>query len=150
MFSVNLDEALGTRRSGRLSKAYQLLHVSPDLCHRLTWPLLNLLRAMREHAKELGTAPNLAPLDPENFHSSRGRRAALINDLISRDAVYYDLNTCLREAAVLLKSFRPVLPASQLPRFIDGLRNCSFPPPPFSPLVPRYLAHRRMAVLKGQ
>jgi hypothetical protein len=38
LFSVNLDEALGTRRSGRLSKAYQLLHVSPDLCHRLTCP----------------------------------------------------------------------------------------------------------------
>ena len=186
MFSVNLDEALGMRRTGRLSKAYQLLHVSPDLCHRLAGPLLNSLRAMREHAKEFGTAPNLAPLDPENFHSSRGQRAALINALISRvvtrrsqflhkvnalselvagldkafgagaellgnegsirpdrdwarlDAVHYDLNTCLREAAVLLKSFLHVLPAGQLPRLVDGLRKCSFPLP-FSQLVPGIL-----------
>jgi len=50
-------------------------------------------------------------------------------------AVHYDLNTCLREAAVLLKSFLYVLPASQLPRFVDGLRKCSFPPLPFSQLV---------------
>lgn len=197
IFSVNLDEALGMRRAGRPSKAYQLLHVSPDLCHRLARPLLNLLRAMLEHAKQFGTAPNLASLDPENFHSPRGQRAALVNGLISRvlprrsqflrkinaltelvadldtnfgacaellgnegsirpdrewarlDAVHYDLNTCLREAAVLLKSFLHVLPPSQLPAFVDGLRRCYFSSPSLPDRL-RYLAHRRMALLKGQ
>lgn len=198
MFSVNLDEALGMRRAGCLLKAYQLLHVSPELCHRLARPLLNLLCAMLKHAKRFGTAPNLAPLDSENFHSARGRRAALINVLMSRvvtrrsqflrkinalaeliadldrsfeagvellgnagsirpgrdwarlDAVHYDLNTCLREAAVLLKSFLHALPLSQLPAFADGLRKCSFSSPSLLPARPRYLAHRRMAFLKGQ
>jgi hypothetical protein len=72
MFSINVDEAFGMRRAGRLSTAYQLLHVAPDLCGRLTHALLNLLRAMLAHAKHLGTVPNLAPLNPANFHSLRG------------------------------------------------------------------------------
>jgi hypothetical protein len=198
MFSINLDEAFGMRRAGRLSTAHQLLHVAPDLCARLTHPLLNLLRAMLGHAKHFGTAPNLAPLDPENFHSVRGQRAALLNDLFSRvlpsrrarflhkinvlgglvghlsesfgrasehlaeeqfirpdrewdrlDAVHYDLNTCLREAAVLLKCFLHALPASQLPAFLEGLRHSSSPSSLFAARL-HYLAHRRMAFLKGQ
>jgi hypothetical protein len=199
MFSINLDEAFGMRRAGRLSTAYQLLHVAPDLCGRLTRPLLNLLRAMLEHARHFGTMPNLAPLNPEDFHSVRGQRAALLNDLFSRvllsrrarflhkinvltelvghlsesfgaasehlaeeqffrpdrewdrlDAVHYDLNTCLREAAVLLKCFLHALPASQLPAFAEGLRHSSAPSSSLVAARPRYLAHRRMAFLKGQ
>lgn len=199
MFSINLDEAFGMRRGGRLSTAYQLLHVAPDLCGRLTRPLLNLLRAMLEHAKHFGTVPNLAPLNPENFHSMRGQRVALLNDLFSRvllsrrarflykinvltelvghlsesfgatsehlaegefirpdrewnrlDAVHYDLSTCLREAAVLLKCFLHALPASQLPAFAEGLRHSSSPSSSLVAARPRYLAHRRMAFLKGQ
>jgi hypothetical protein len=84
MFSINLDKAFGMRRRGRPSTAYQLLHVAPDLCGRLTRPLLNLLRAMLEHAKHFGTGPNLAALNPENFHSMQGKRVALLNDLFSR------------------------------------------------------------------
>jgi hypothetical protein len=84
MFSVNLDEALGMRRNGRASKAYQVLSVAPALCRRLTSPLHSLLCAMLEHAKHFGTTPNLAPLDLENFQNSRSQRVALFNDLFSR------------------------------------------------------------------
>jgi len=84
MFSVNLDEAFGMRRNGRMPKAYQVLSVAPALCRRLTSPLHSLLCAMLEHAKHFGTTPNLAPLDPENFQNSRSQRVARFNDLLSR------------------------------------------------------------------
>lgn len=66
------------------------------------------------------------------------------------DAIHYDLNTCLREAAVLLKSFLHALPDPQLAGFqiaLDG--SCA------SVLLAvsydsRHLAHRRVAFLKGQ
>jgi hypothetical protein len=84
MFSVNLDEALGMQRNGRHTKAYQVLSVSPALCQRLAYPLLVLLRAMLDHAKHFGTAPNLEPLDAQNFQNSRSQRVALFNELMSR------------------------------------------------------------------
>lgn len=84
MFSVSLDEAFGMRRNGRTRRAYQVLSVAPALCRRLTSPLNSLLCAMLAHAKHFGTTPNLAPLDPENFQSSRSQRVARFNDLLSR------------------------------------------------------------------
>ena len=65
------------------------------------------------------------------------------------DASHYDLNTCLRESIVLLKSFLHALPDDQLLEF----RAALLPHAAASPrvLVPkRHLAHRRMALLKGQ
>ena len=84
MFSVNLDEALGMRRYGRTPKAYQVLSVAPALCQRLASPLHSLLCAMLDHAKHFGTAPNLRPLDPQNFQHSRSQRAARFSELFSR------------------------------------------------------------------
>ena len=84
MFSVNLDEAIGLRRNGRLAKAHQALAVTPALCKRLADPLLTLLRAMLAHAKHFRTTPNLSPLDPENFQQTRSRRAASFNGICSR------------------------------------------------------------------
>jgi hypothetical protein len=84
IFSVNLDEAFGMRRTGRTAKSYLVLSVSSSLCQRLAHPLLILLRAMLDHAKHFGVAPNLAPLDAQNFQSARGQRVALFNDLVSR------------------------------------------------------------------
>jgi hypothetical protein len=84
MFSVSLDEAFGMRRSGRNSKAYQLLSVAPALCQRLVLPLHSLLRSMLEHAKHFGTTPNLAPLAAENFQNSKSQRVARFNDLFSQ------------------------------------------------------------------
>ena len=84
MFSVNLDEAFGMRRHGRHSKAHQLLSVAPDLCKRLSYPLVSLLRSMMEHAKHFGVTPNIVPLDVQNFQHARSQRVALCNDLFSR------------------------------------------------------------------
>lgn len=84
MFSVNLDEAFGFRRHGRFGKAHQALTVTPALCKRLADPLLTLLRAMLAHAKHFRIVPNLSPLDPENFHQAKSRRAASFNGICSR------------------------------------------------------------------
>ncbi|HET6929972.1 MAG TPA: hypothetical protein VFI45_06595 [Candidatus Acidoferrum sp.] len=84
MFSVNLDEALGLRRTGRYGKAHQALSVAPTLCKRLADPLQILLRAMLSHAKHFRVVPNLSPLDPENFQQAKSRRAASFNGICSR------------------------------------------------------------------
>jgi hypothetical protein len=172
MFSVNLDEAFGMRRTGRSAMASQVLSVAPALCQRLAHPLLVLLRTMLDHAKHFGIAPNHEPLNAQNFQSSRSQRAALFNDLVSRilltrksqfahkisaladlveelnssfeataqelaggesfqpdrdwdllDAAHYDLNTCLREAVVLLKSFLHALPDPQIVSFQAALND---------------------------
>ncbi len=199
MFSVSLDEALGMRRNGRNSKANQVLSVAPALCERLAHPLASLLRVMLDHAKHFGVAPNLAPLDPQNFQSSRSQRVALFNDLFSRvlltrksqfahkisalgdlveelhssfessaellaageslhpdrdwealDSVHYDLNTCLRETVVLLKSFLHALPDTQLVGFQAALNDACHSSSSSLASRARHLAHRRMAFLKGQ
>ena len=199
MFSVNLDEAFGMRRSGRTCKAFQVLSVSPSLCQRLAHPLHSLLLAMIEHAKHFGTTPNLAPLDATNFQDFHSQRVARFNDLFSKvlltrksqflnkisalvdlvneldsgfeftveelvggdslhperdwellDAVHYDLNTCLREAVVVLKSFLHALPETQLPSFHSTLEGQSASSFATIPARARHLAHRRIAFLKGQ
>jgi hypothetical protein len=198
MFSVNLDEALGMRRAGRTTKAHQVLTVAPALCQRLAHPLLGILRTMLDHAKHFGVAPNLEPLDPQNFQSSRSQRVALFNELVSRilltrklqfaykisaladlvdeldfsfestaeelacgealqpdrawdllGAAHYDLNTCLREAIILLKSFLHALPEAQLASFQVALNASYASSSPFATRT-RHLAHRRIAFLKGQ
>jgi len=84
MFSVNLDEAFGMRRRGRMSMANEVLSVAPALCRRLATPLHSLLCAMLEHAKHFGTMPNILPLDPENFQNAKSQRAARFSDLFSK------------------------------------------------------------------
>lgn len=199
MFSVNLDEALGMQRYGRTPMACQVLTVAPALCRRLAAPLHSLLCAMLDHAKHFGTAPNLAPLDPQNFQHSRSQRVARFSDLFSRvlltrksqflhkmaalsdliheldssfqttiddlceqqslhperdwellASVHYDLNTCLRETVVLFKSFLHALPDAQLDDFESNLRGRSFSASAPTTVRERHLAHRRMALLKGQ
>ena len=84
MFSVNLDEALGLRRDGRVAKAQQVLSVSSALCQRLASPLNSLLRSMLLHARHFGTAPHLASLDPQNFQNGHSQRVARFNSVFSK------------------------------------------------------------------
>jgi hypothetical protein len=84
MFSVNLDEALGLRRDGRVAKAQQVLSVSSALCQRLTAPLNSLLLSMLLHVRHSSIAPNLASLDPQNFQNSRSQRVARFNSVFSK------------------------------------------------------------------
>jgi hypothetical protein len=200
MFSINLDEAVGMHRSGRLQNAFRILIISPALCDRLARPLVAALRAMLDHSRHFGVTPHLAPLDPHNFQSPRCQRTARYNALLGRvlftrksqflgkiealaelseelavafqnaaeelsqdnssrpdfdweflDATHYDLNTCLRETVVILKSFLHALPERQLSHFQDIFRRQFAASPSSSLPVPaRALAHRRMAFIKGQ
>ena len=84
MFSINLDEALGMRRAGRLGTAHQLLGVAAALCQNLVAPLLGLIRAMQVHSRHFGTTPNLAPLNPEHFQNSRNQWLARFHGLFGR------------------------------------------------------------------
>jgi hypothetical protein len=199
MFSVNLDEALGMRRSARLEKSFQLLMVTPELCERLSRPLIAALRSMHRHARHFGVIPHLAPLDPQNFRGPRSQRVARYNSLFGKvlltrrsqfvakietlaeltdelsstfqstaeellnenslqldhnwdvlDAAHFDLNTCLRETVVLLKCFLLALPDRQISQFQDLFRHQLASSRPSVPISEPALAHRRMALIKGQ
>jgi hypothetical protein len=199
MWSVNLDEALGFRRTGRGTKAALVLTISPALCDRLSHPLQGSLRAMLFHARHFGTSPSLAPLAAYNFRLVSSQRAARFNSLFSKlllthksqfqyklsvlgDLVadlsssyvqaseelnegisveedqdwealqtsHYDLNICLQETIVLLKSFLVALPDTQLEEFNLSLQRQMTCPPAPSTALSRNLAHRRVPVIKGQ
>jgi hypothetical protein len=162
--------------------------------------LVGLLWALSEHAKHHGTVPNAAPLDPANFQSARGQRAARVSGLLCRvvfsertqflykistlgemvddlnrdfcaaatdiangasqdfdsewqavDAAHYDLNTCLREAIVLLKSFLMALPDDELETFQATVRTqMGVSKPKKLTLTQRLTRHRRMAAIGGE
>jgi hypothetical protein len=65
------------------------------------------------------------------------------------DAAHYDLNTCLREAIVLLKSFLVVLPQDQLELFERSVRAAAQGSGPSTP-GERLIRHRRMAAVGGE
>jgi hypothetical protein len=68
------------------------------------------------------------------------------------DAAHYDLNTCLRETIVLLKSFLRALPDDQLPSFeqaVSGSWNGKRPQSGTATRPP-VLRHRRMAHITGE
>ncbi len=73
------------------------------------------------------------------FYRTDGFWAAL-------DQCHFDLNTCLREALVLLKSFLLVLPDEQLPSFQSGLKLSSA----VSAQPSLALRHRRFAAVPGK
>lgn len=66
------------------------------------------------------------------------------------DAAHYDLNTCLREAIVLLKSFLLVLPEDQLGTFQKTVRSQIHAPEPVPLSGERLIRARRMASVGGE
>ncbi len=66
------------------------------------------------------------------------------------DSAHYDLNTCLREAIVLLKSFLLVLPLDQLSTFQKSVQPQTHGPEPSTRPGERLLRHRRMAAVGGE
>ena len=64
------------------------------------------------------------------------------------DADHYDLNTCLREAIVVLKSFLIVLPESQLGAFENTVRQQSEEAE--LPSRQRLIRHGRMTAIAGE
>lgn len=66
------------------------------------------------------------------------------------DAGHYDINTCLRETMVLLKSFLVVLPLGELGAFQNTIREQSVVPAGGLAVRPRGIGHRRMTAIAGQ
>lgn len=66
------------------------------------------------------------------------------------DTSHHDLNTCLREIDVLLKSFLLALPEKQLAEFRATIKEQDRPAEVRTPVFTRNLAHRRLTSIKGQ
>ncbi len=66
------------------------------------------------------------------------------------DADHYDLNTCLREAIVVFKSFLIALPEGQLGAFQETVREQSQPQEDGAYSSHRVIRHRRMTVIAGE
>ena len=66
------------------------------------------------------------------------------------DAYHYDLNTCLREAIVLFKSFLIALPEDQLGAFQNTVREQSEIREVEAPARQSLIRHRRMAQIAGE
>ena len=103
---------------------------------------LHKITALIDLVQELDSSFNSTVLE-----LIRGESVRTDRDWELLDAVHYDLNTCLRESVVLLKSFLHALPDTQLAGFQASLEPLSTSP---APQRTRHLAHRRMAFLKGQ
>jgi hypothetical protein len=113
------------------------------LSHRLQF--LHKLNTLGEMVEDLGKDYRVSAAELSEGTCADPRRmwAAV-------DADHYDLNTCLREAIVLLKSFLLVLPADQLGPFEQTILEQSQLPPVGAQARHRVFRHRRMAPIAGQ
>lgn len=200
MLSVTLNEALELLRRSELGKSFQTINVAPELCYRLGGSLTSLLRVLGQHAKHYGTVPSVAPLNPENYQSAKGQRAARMSSVLSKvllpqriqflhklatllemvedlskefcasaqdlaaglatdpmalwkvvDAAHYDLNTCLRESIIMLKSFLHALPDEELTGFQKSVSVAwAAVARDSSAAAHQVLPHRRMAHIAGE
>ena len=113
------------------------------LSHRLQF--LYKVSTLGEMVEDLGTDYRHSAADlSEGMSIDPGRMWEAV------DADHYDLNTCLREAIVLLKSFMLVLPADQLGVFQQTILDQSKTEPANAPAGQRVIRHRRMAPIAGQ
>ncbi len=184
MLSVALDEAFALRDRGELVRARQEVAISAELLDRLAARLLESLKALKEHGRNSGKLPLVAPLNPDFYRGETACRIAFCHRLLHRllvtrrsrflrklralaqtvealsgefraaaeaisegttvhpgghwqalEYLHYDLNTCLRETIVVLKSFLHLLPAGSC----EAFRHRLFAP---VPLLPRRLRHR--------
>jgi hypothetical protein len=113
------------------------------LSHRLQF--LHKLVTLGEMVEDLGT---------DYCHSAADLSARTSTDPVKMwgavDADHYDLNTCLRETIVLLKSFLLVLPADQLGAFQQTILIQSTIRHQEAPSRHRVIRHRRMTPIAGQ
>ncbi|HEV1994749.1 MAG TPA: hypothetical protein VGR03_10490 [Candidatus Acidoferrum sp.] len=127
------------QRSARMSSL--LSHVL--LSHRLQF--LHKVSTLEEMVEDLGkdfryAADDLAegaPLNPKRMWDEV-------------DADHYDLNTCLREAIVVFKSFLIALPESQLGAFQNTVRQQTELREVDVPSRHRLIRHRRMTAIAGE
>lgn len=102
------------------------------------------ISALEHIVEELGSAfveavRHLDPADPADPAAS----------WLALDVCHFDLNTCLRETVVLVKSFLVVLPEEQLDMFDFTIRGLCRARPVHHPCVPAIHA-RRIAAIAGK
>jgi hypothetical protein len=130
------------QRSQKTARMCNLLsHVL--LSHRLRF--LHKVSTLGEMVEDLGKDYHLAATDLSEGNSADPRVT-----WEAVDADHYDLNTCLREAIVLLKSFLRVLPDDQLAGFQKTILQQSKARPAAAPVRQRVIRHRRMTPIAGQ
>jgi hypothetical protein len=140
MFSVTVGEAINLRNKGSERNSLQLLPLASELCDRLAARLDSVLCSMIEHCQKYGTAPSTSSQQGKFLRKIRALRqmVAGINAAFSRVAVsltspadtappdsswaslddaHYDMNACVRESLLMLKSFLRVLSAEELSLF---------------------------------
>jgi hypothetical protein len=66
------------------------------------------------------------------------------------DSDHYDLNTCMREAIVVFKSFMIALPEGQIEAFQNTVRQQCLPPDAAVCSPHRMIRHRRMTAIAGE
>ena len=130
------------QKSQKLARMSSLLnHVL--LSHRLQF--LSKISTLGEMVEDLGADYCRAAADLfEGTSANPGRTWETV------DAAHYDINTCLREAIVLLKSFLLVLPADQLGAFQQAIFEQSNTHSAHAPARHRAIRHRRMSAIAGQ
>jgi hypothetical protein len=113
------------------------------LSHRLQF--LHKVSTLEEMVRDLGIAFRFAAGELSDGLSTNPER--MWNQV---DTDHFDLNTCLREAIVLFKSFLIALPVAELGSFKRAVDEQSqTPPDPFA-APQRVFRHRRMAAIAGQ
>lgn len=135
----NFQSARGQRSariSGLLSKV--LLSQRTQFLHKLG----TLEEMVEELGKEFSTGA-------QELAAGLATNPVLVWKIV--DAAHYDLNTCLRETIIMLKSFLRALPDDQLPGFQESV-NASWAAVAREPGLPAHqiLRHRRMAQIAGE
>lgn len=128
-----------SQKSARMSSL--LNHIL--LSHRLQF--LSKVSTLSEMVEDLGTdyCHSAADLSDGTSVDSRKMWEAV-------DADHYDINTCLREAIVLLKSFLLVLPTDQLGAFQQTILDQSNTYSAHASAGQHAIRHRRMSAIAGQ
>ncbi len=127
------------QRSARMSNL--LNHVL--LSHRLQF--LHKVSTLQEMVEDLGKDFRHAADD-----IAEGTSVNAPKMWAEVDSDHYDLNTCLREAIVVLKSFLIVLPESQLGAFQNTVREQSQLQEAGAPSLPPAIRHGRMTAIAGK
>ncbi len=127
------------QRSARMSSL--LSHVL--LSQRLQF--LHKISTLEEMVEDIGKDYSHAASDLSDGFSLNPKK---MWDEVDSD--HYDLNTCMREAIVVFKSFLIALPESQLGAFQDTVHQQSRPHATDVPSRQRVDRHRRMTAIAGE
>jgi hypothetical protein len=132
-------QGVKVQRSARMSSLLNRVLLS----HRLQF--LHKISTLEEMVEDLGKDYRHAANDLADGIASHPRR---MWDEVDSD--HYDLNTCMREAIVVFKSFLIALPESQLGTFQNTVRQQSPPLETGTPYPQQVIRPRRMTVIAGE